>query len=56
VSVSVSAAGNVTSVKTGGQGLPGMNVCIERTVKMWRFPAGGEPTDTKFPVVFQPGG
>ena len=55
VNLSVSAAGNVTSVKTSGQGLPGMSQCIERTVRMWRFPNAGESTDTKFPVVFQPG-
>jgi predicted Zn finger-like uncharacterized protein len=55
VNISVSPAGNVTSVKTSGQGLPGMSQCIERTVRMWRFPLSGEATDTKFPVVFQPG-
>ncbi len=55
VNISVSAAGNVTSVKTSGQGLPGMAQCIERTVRMWRFPNAGDATSTKFPVVFQPG-
>jgi hypothetical protein len=55
VEVTVSAAGNVTSVKAGGQGLPGMSQCIEHTVHMWRFPTAGEATPTKFPVVFQPG-
>jgi hypothetical protein len=55
VEVTVSPSGNVTSAKAGGQGLPGMGQCIERTVKMWRFPEAGEATQTKFPVVFQPG-
>ena len=55
VELTVSAAGNVTEVKTSGQGLPGMNVCIERTVKMWRFPASGEAAATRFPLLFQPG-
>jgi hypothetical protein len=55
VEVSVSPSGNVTSVKTSGQGLPGMNNCIERTVKMWRFPASGEAAATRFPLLFQPG-
>jgi hypothetical protein len=55
VEVSVSPSGNVTNAKAGGQGLPGMGQCIERTVKMWRFPEAGDATQTKFPVVFQPG-
>ncbi len=55
VELTVSAAGNVTEVKTTGQGLPGMNTCIERTVKMWRFPASGEAAATRFPLLFQPG-
>jgi hypothetical protein len=56
VSVTVSPSGNVTDAKAAGQGLPGMSECIERTVRMWRFPDAGESTQTKFPVVFQPGG
>jgi hypothetical protein len=56
VSVTVSPSGNVTTAKAAGQGLPGMSECIERTVRMWRFPDAGESTQTKFPVVFQPGG
>lgn len=56
VSVTVSPSGNVTAAKAAGQGLPGMSECIERTVRMWRFPNAGESTQTKFPVVFQPGG
>jgi hypothetical protein len=55
VEIAVSPAGNVTSAKVNGQGLPGMSQCIERTVRMWRFPNAGEVTQTKFPVVFQPG-
>jgi len=55
VEINVSAAGNVTSVKVAGDGLPGMSTCIERTVKMWRFPASDDAAATRFPVVFQPG-
>jgi hypothetical protein len=55
VDIQVSPNGNVTSVHTTGKGLPGMDDCITRTVKMWRFPKSGEVTQTRFPVVFQPG-
>lgn len=55
VDIQVSPAGNVTSVHTSGKGLPGMDDCITRTVKMWRFPMSGDATQTRFPVVFQPG-
>jgi predicted Zn finger-like uncharacterized protein len=56
VTVSVSAAGNVKSVKTTGKGLPGLSQCIQRSVKTWRFPSTGEDFQTKFPLVFSPGG
>jgi hypothetical protein len=55
VDIQVSPNGNVTSVHTTGKGLTGMEECITRTVKMWRFPKSGEVTQTRFPVVFQPG-
>ena len=42
-------------VKTTGDGLPGMAQCIERTVRMWRFPKSGGDSPVKFPLVFQPG-
>jgi len=55
VDIQVSASGNVTNVRTLGKALPGMEECIARTVKMWRFPMSGEDVQTRFPVVFQPG-
>jgi hypothetical protein len=55
VEIEVSPNGNVTVVKTNGKALPGMEECITRTVRMWRFPTSGEATQTRFPVVFQPG-
>jgi hypothetical protein len=55
VDIQVSPAGNVTSVHTSGKGLPGMDDCIVRTVRMWRFPMSADVTQTRFPVVFQPG-
>jgi hypothetical protein len=55
VDIQVSPNGNVTSVHASGKGLPGMDECITRTVKMWRFPKSGDVTQTRFPVVFQPG-
>jgi hypothetical protein len=55
VEISVSASGNVTNVHAAGKNLPGMEECITRTVKMWRFPMSGETTQTRFPLVFQPG-
>ena len=56
VEISVSANGNVTKVKTRGKGIPGLDNCIQRSVRGWRFPSSGESFQTKFPVVFQPGG
>jgi hypothetical protein len=56
IEITVGASGSVTSVKTKGRSLGDMNRCIERTVRMWRFPGAGDVTRTSFPVVFQPGG
>jgi predicted Zn finger-like uncharacterized protein len=56
VDITISANGNVTNANISGKGLPGMDECIKRTVRMWRFPSSGESTQTRFPVVFQPGG
>ena len=55
VELTVTPSGNATNIKTSGQGLPGLAQCIERTVKMWRFPSSGESSPIKFPVLFQPG-
>jgi len=55
VEITVAASGNVSAVNVSGKGLPGMDVCIQRIVKGWRFPQAGDVTQTKFPVVFQPG-
>jgi hypothetical protein len=55
VEIEVSPNGNVTVVKANGKALPGMDDCITRTVRMWRFPSSSEATNTRFPVVFQPG-
>lgn len=55
IELTVSSSGNVSRVSTRGKGLPGMNKCITRTVRMWRFPASAKSTVTKFPLVFQPG-
>jgi hypothetical protein len=56
VEVTIAPSGNVTEAQATGTGLPGMDTCLERTVRMWRFPSSSESTQTKFPVVFQPGG
>jgi hypothetical protein len=55
VEIEVSPNGNVTVVKANGKALPGMDECITRSVRTWRFPSSGEVTQTRFPVVFQPG-
>lgn len=55
IEINVGMSGKVTSVKTKGQPLGQMGTCIERTIRMWSFPAAGEVTRTTFPVVFQPG-
>jgi hypothetical protein len=55
VDITVGLSGSVTGVKTRGKGLGDMEICIARTVRMWRFPNASEETRTTFPVVFQPG-
>jgi hypothetical protein len=55
ISIAVSPAGKVTRVTTSGANLPGMEACIARTVGQWQFPRASEATETKFPIVFQPG-
>jgi len=55
VSITIAPSGGVSAVQLGGQGLPGMNECIERTVRTWRFPSAGEVSGTRFPLLFQPG-
>lgn len=55
VDLTVSPNGNVTKINVKGQGLPGMAECIQRTVKMWRFPNATEASQTHFPLLFQPG-
>jgi len=56
VKLTVSPNGNATNVLVKGQGLPGMNECISRTIKMWRFPNATEASELAFPLLFQPGG
>jgi hypothetical protein len=55
VQLTVSPNGNATNVQVKGQGLPGMNECISRTIKMWRFPNATEASELAFPLLFQPG-
>lgn len=55
VELTVSPSGNVTNVQTSGGNLPGLSQCIQRTVKMWRFPASGNTATTRFPLLLQPG-
>jgi hypothetical protein len=55
VELTVSPSGNVTNIRVTGDGLPGMSQCIERTVKMWRFPASADSSPVKFPLLFAPG-
>lgn len=55
VQITVSPSGNVTRVKTTGNSLTGMNTCIGRIVRAWRFPKAPGATTTKFPILFQPG-
>lgn len=55
VELTVAPSGNVSSVKSRGGGPSGMATCIERTIKMWRFPESGESSPVRFPLVFQPG-
>ena len=45
----------VPSYTITGDGLPGMAQCIERTVRMWRFPSSSDSSPVKFPLLFAPG-
>lgn len=56
VEIKVSPAGNVQKTTITGNGLMGMEVCIQRSVKTWRFPSAGASSTVKFPLLFQPGG
>ena len=56
VDIEVSPPGRVTSVRTNGDALPGMDLCVMRTVKAWHFPRSDGGAQTRFPVIFQPGG
>jgi hypothetical protein len=55
VDLVVSPSGNATNVAINGGNLPGLQQCVARVIKMWRFPATGESSPVKFPVLFQPG-
>jgi len=55
VDITVGVSGTVTKVGTRGKALSGMDTCISRTVRLWRFPTASGETQTSFPVVFQPG-
>jgi predicted Zn finger-like uncharacterized protein len=55
VSITIAPSGGISAVQLAGNGLPGMNECIERTVRTWRFPSAGEATPMHFPLLFQPG-
>jgi len=53
VSLSVSAAGTVTTATAAGTDFGGLKSCIEQTVRRWRFPESSGGGATRFPVVFQ---
>ena len=57
VGVTVGRAGSVkrVSVKGAVAGLPGLAACVKKSVKLWRFPAATDDTQTEFPLLFQPG-
>lgn len=56
IQITIGTSGKVTRVNARGQGLPGLDRCLERIVRRWVFPSAGDTTRTSFPVVFQPGG
>lgn len=55
VSLTVGMSGTVTKVNASGGSMAGLNTCIEKLVKRWRFPSSSGPTEFAFPVLFQPG-
>ena len=57
VSVTISRSGRVQSANAAGQGAaPGLTSCVEANVRRWQFPPAGASSQTRFPVVFAPGG
>ncbi len=56
ISVQIAATGRVSSVRAQSSGsLPGLNECVQGTVRRWVFPRSGGATPLTFPVVFSGG-
>jgi hypothetical protein len=52
--LAIAAHGDVTSVRTQGSTLPGLDACFERNARTWVFPQAGRATQLRFPLVFRP--
>lgn len=52
--LAIAARGEVTSVRTQGSTLPGLDACFERNARAWAFPQAGRATQLRFPLVFRP--
>ncbi|HTU62021.1 MAG TPA: protein kinase [Polyangiales bacterium] len=53
LALSIAAHGDVTSVRTQGSALAGLDACFEREAKTWLFPRAGRATQLRFPLVFR---
>jgi tRNA A-37 threonylcarbamoyl transferase component Bud32 len=51
--LAIAARGEVTSVRTQGSTLAGLDACFERNAKTWQFPRASHPTQLRFPLVFR---
>ena len=52
--LAIAARGEVTSVRTRGNTLAGLDACFERNARTWVFPQAGRATQLRFPLVFRP--
>lgn len=51
--LSIAARGEVTSARTRGNTLPGLDRCFEQSAKTWSFPRAARATQLRFPLVFR---
>jgi hypothetical protein len=54
VLLEVAAAGDVQSAEVNGDASLEMKRCMTDSIRSWRFPQAGGPTQARFPVIFQP--
>lgn len=53
VEIEVTPSGSVTRARVSGDSVPGLDACLERVIRGWRFPPTRASTQTSFPLVFE---